>query len=646
MVKIVALLMFSILALYADGAALKTGQTTVYQTGDDGSYQTGTARSYTRDNVNGTVTDTTTGLMWQDNATSATTNWEDANTTCESLSIGAHNDWRLPTMQELKTLVDRSRVNPAINPIFHYVTHTWPSDKYWSSTPFVGGTQAWYVGFHNGGDYPDFLSNSHNVRCVRGASLATATYTRDATTQTVYDSSTSLTWQDDENASMLYTNWSNAINYCENLTLAGKTDWKLPNYNELNSIVDYSKNWPTLDATFQNGANVGYWSSSTSASDASLGWYVAFSNGNGYTENKGGTSFVRCVRSGKITSSTPAVQNQVLTIQSGWQLLGATQDSNATAFDNKCVDFVWKYNNGWAVHVANGQNITIPSNINALTAMHAGEGFWVKGNGTCIVDTNSTATSGGTISGFTADMIVGKTLYVLVVDSYANHDYGRGKFTFDVNGTAEAIFIDGTFTVPYSIVGGKIIISGDHAATLTLSSIKSDRYEYVESGTDEESGEQYATEYAAFYFNESTRDTAYSALPMSIFTTEILSTNPWYVIEYDENETYCNGKFTFTNSYTLTVSYVENNVTQSVSVPYSIVNGNLVTSHDGKTETETLGSWDTNYGFKVTKKAVSSTTGESINIMEKQYFKNRQDAVNFAVGRGGSYNEWGSCLPN
>ena len=341
--------------------------------------------------------------------------------------------------------------------------------------------------------------------------------------------------------------------------------------------------------------------------------------------------------------SSSSLMAQTINVGASWQLLGATQDINATSFDNKCVDFVWKYNNGWAVHVANGQNVTIPSNINALTNIQAGEGFWVKGNGTCAVDTNSTVTSGGSTSGFTADMIVGKTLYALYIDSYSGHDYGRGKFTFDVNGTAEAIFVDGTFTVPYSIVGGKIIISGAHAATLTLSSIKSDRYEYVESGTDEESGEQYATEYAAFYFNESTRDTAYSALPMSLFTAEILSTNPWYVVEYAGNETYCNGKFTFTNSYTLTVSYVENNVTQSDSLPYSILNGNLVTSHDGKTETETLGSWNTNYGFKVTKKAVDSTTGESINIMEKQYFKNRQDALNFLSSRGS--NEL-SCMPN
>ena len=165
--KIVTLLLLGFLTLYADGPVLKTGQTAVYQTGDDGTYQEGIARSYTRDDVNGTVMDNATGLMWQDNA-SPTGDWATAGTYCDGLSLDGHDDWRLPTIKELRTLVDKSRVNPSIDPTFQSVTLY----GYWSSTTYAGDSSgAWLVVFSNGFDNVLHKSNSYYVRCVRGGQL-------------------------------------------------------------------------------------------------------------------------------------------------------------------------------------------------------------------------------------------------------------------------------------------------------------------------------------------------------------------------------------------------------------------------------------------------------------------------------------------
>ncbi len=97
------------------------------------------------DNGDGTVTDTSTGLMWQQQACSSTQTWEQALAYCEGLNLGGHTDWRLPTIKELRSLVDYSRYNPAINTTyFPNAAASW----YWSSTTGAHGTYfAWVVGF-------------------------------------------------------------------------------------------------------------------------------------------------------------------------------------------------------------------------------------------------------------------------------------------------------------------------------------------------------------------------------------------------------------------------------------------------------------------------------------------------------------------
>ncbi len=119
----------------------------------------------------------------------------------------------------------------------------------------------------------------------------------------VADSTTGLQWQDDVISSTMI--WTEAIEYCESLPLGGYSDWRLPNLNELTSIVDDSRIVPSINtAVFQNVASNYYWSSTTYAGNTSGAWYVYFNNGRQGGYYKDGSNYVRCVRAGQIDPLT------------------------------------------------------------------------------------------------------------------------------------------------------------------------------------------------------------------------------------------------------------------------------------------------------------------------------------------------------
>ena len=119
----------------------------------------------------------------------------------------------------------------------------------------------------------------------------------------VSDSNTNLEWQDDysdNNNSIKITIWQSAIDYCENLTLNTQNDWRLPTKNELLSIVDYTKNNPSIAKQFKNTSTTdSYWSSTTIEFSHSGAWIVYFGHGNTDRARKASSYYVRCVRAGK-----------------------------------------------------------------------------------------------------------------------------------------------------------------------------------------------------------------------------------------------------------------------------------------------------------------------------------------------------------
>ena len=114
----------------------------------------------------------------------------------------------------------------------------------------------------------------------------------------VTDGSTGLQWQDDAIGSVMV--WTAAIDYCENLTLDTYSDWRLPNLNELTSIVDDTKVSPSIDTTvFQNTASDFYWSSTAYAGTSGNAWDVYFNDGNHDYYDGTASHYVRCVRAGQ-----------------------------------------------------------------------------------------------------------------------------------------------------------------------------------------------------------------------------------------------------------------------------------------------------------------------------------------------------------
>lgn len=113
----------------------------------------------------------------------------------------------------------------------------------------------------------------------------------------VVDSKLDLMWQDDTAVKSVRINWNAAKKYCENLSLEGFSDWRLPNYNTLISIVDYDRYQPAIMPSFQNVSILDYyWSSSRFVKKKGGAWYVHFYNGRTYRNPKSNENFVRCVR--------------------------------------------------------------------------------------------------------------------------------------------------------------------------------------------------------------------------------------------------------------------------------------------------------------------------------------------------------------
>jgi Protein of unknown function (DUF1566) len=115
----------------------------------------------------GTVLDNQTGLTWQQAVPAMTYTWAEAGAYCSMNPAGLPGTgWRLPSMQELETIVDDCQpLPPAIDPNAFPGT---PAEEFWTSSPFepMPGF-AWVVYFKSGIAYGDPVGNGYGVRCVR-----------------------------------------------------------------------------------------------------------------------------------------------------------------------------------------------------------------------------------------------------------------------------------------------------------------------------------------------------------------------------------------------------------------------------------------------------------------------------------------------
>lgn len=145
----------------------------------DGGYRAGQARAY-RDEGDGTVTDLATGLQWSWQPVATDVPLPRAVQACEASTLAGHNDWRLPTVAELLTLVDWRGRRPAIAAEFDTGSG---SRVFWSSTPFVRDRsdpfveeiEFWVVDFASGRTVEATSTSIGSVRAVRGGVTSFAT---------------------------------------------------------------------------------------------------------------------------------------------------------------------------------------------------------------------------------------------------------------------------------------------------------------------------------------------------------------------------------------------------------------------------------------------------------------------------------------
>jgi len=278
--------------------------------GQDGNIQKGAVMSYT-DNGDKTVTDNNTGLMWQQIPSSNDYTWQEAVDYCNSLSLGGHDDWRIPSAKELYSIANFGTGWPYIDTTYFHLAsgQVTKDEQFWTSNYYVGTTveggsnaafgvnavtghikaYAAQAGGPVGGKY---------VRAVRGAEYGTNDFV-DNGDFTITDKNSGLMWTQNDSGEGL--DWEHALSYAvtkNSENYLGHNDWRLPNVKELQGIVDYSRSPSATDATKVGPAintifnstpitneagdsDYGYYWTSTSANFTSgepyyYAWYVAF----------------------------------------------------------------------------------------------------------------------------------------------------------------------------------------------------------------------------------------------------------------------------------------------------------------------------------------------------------------------------------
>ncbi len=280
-----------------------TGQTKSYTDtfGEDNDYTINPL--FIVKNNNGTAIDTVTGLMWQATDGGEMT-FEKAQMFCDTLLLGGFRDWRMPTPHELFNLFNHQNSNPPLDATVFSKTG---AEYWWSGIKQINdASRVWVTNAGGGvGNHPKSEALSAggtkkiHVRAVRDVEPPTIVQQRFVVLGdgTVFDSLTNLTWQTQPSASAM--NWEEALSYAEKQTVAGKTDWRLPNIKELYSLHSLTDFSPAVDkSVFPNIGITKLWSSTSLPNQTVQAWY--WDTNTGLTTHVAKTSMynVLCVRGG------------------------------------------------------------------------------------------------------------------------------------------------------------------------------------------------------------------------------------------------------------------------------------------------------------------------------------------------------------
>jgi formylglycine-generating enzyme required for sulfatase activity len=231
------------------------------------------------DNRDGTITDNNSFLMWQ-KIDGGEMTFDSASQYCRSLRLGGYSDWRLPTSIELFSINNYNNLNPALDSSYFTKTNAqywWTSEKRADDSAVV-----WVVNAGGGiGPHPQtetLSAGGTRIFCTRAVRDLVSTqfhvpHFTDNGDGTITDNNTGLVWQKIQPPDSM--TWDDALVYSKTVFLRGKTDWRLPNVKELQSLNDVSLINPSFNKNyFPNITSGTYWTSTTLFLTESKAWDI------------------------------------------------------------------------------------------------------------------------------------------------------------------------------------------------------------------------------------------------------------------------------------------------------------------------------------------------------------------------------------